>query len=124
MAGGTGEPAGTVLADERHASTAPVRCAGCGAVVLVAKFSPEHTSVQWTAAAVASCAEFRARAAAGTRSALIDGCGTLRDSIDGAVASGRLAVSPPSYERAHGRENNDSARLLPGAGGQGDPRDQ
>jgi hypothetical protein len=87
-----------MLADERHASLQPVGCARCGATVLVAKFSPQHTSVQWTAAAVRSCAEFRARAAEGTRSALIEGCATLRESIDAAVASGRLAVSPPSYQ--------------------------
>jgi hypothetical protein len=76
--------------------------------VQVAKFSPQHTSVQWTAAAAASCAEFSARAAAGTGattgagagfgSALIDGCGALRDSIDSALAAGLLSVCPPSYE--------------------------
>ena len=44
------------------------------------------------------CAEFRARAAEGTRSALVEGCAALRDSIDAAVAAGRLAVCPPSYE--------------------------
>jgi hypothetical protein len=79
-----------------------VRCARCGAVVLVAKFSAQHTSVQWTAAAASSCAEFGAefgvRTADGARGALIEGCGALRDSIDAAVASGRLAVAPPSYE--------------------------
>ena len=69
-----------------RASPQPVRCARCGATVLVAKFSPQHTSVQWTAAAAASCAEFGARAAAGTGSALVEGCGALRDSIDAAVA--------------------------------------
>jgi hypothetical protein len=47
---------------------------------------------------VQCCAEFRARAAEGSRSALIEGCASLRDSIDAAVASGRLAVSPPLYE--------------------------
>ena len=83
--------------DERRARPQPVRCARCGAVTLVAKFSPQHTSVQWSAAALGCCAEFRERAAEGTRSALVDGCATLRDSIDAAVASGRLAVSPPSY---------------------------
>jgi hypothetical protein len=87
-----------MLADERRARPRPVRCAHCGAVVLVVKFSPEHTSVQWTAAAAASCAEFGARTADGVGSALIEGCGVLRDSIDAAVASGRLAVAPPSYE--------------------------
>ena len=87
-----------MLTDERRAIPQQVECARCGAAVDVVKFSPQHTSVQWSAAALVCCAEFRARAADGTRSALIDGCATLRDSIDAAVASGRLAVSPPSYE--------------------------
>jgi hypothetical protein len=85
-------------ADERRARSRPVRCARCGAIALVAKFSSQHTSVQWTAPAAASCAEFGAGAADGARGALIEGCGALRDSIDAAVASGRLAVAPPSYE--------------------------
>ena len=88
----------TVRGDDRHAPSQPVQCARCGAVVQVVKFSPQHTSVQWSAAALGSCAEFRARAAEGTRSALIDRCASLRDCIDAAVASGRLAVSPPSYQ--------------------------
>jgi hypothetical protein len=78
--------------DERHVALVPVQCARCGAAVLAAKFSPQHTSVQWTAAAVRSCWEF---SAAHRPSALVEGCGSLRDSIDGAVASGRLEVSPP-----------------------------
>ena len=91
-------------ADDRRASWQPVRCARCGAAVQVAKFSPQHTSVQWTAAAAASCAEFGARAAAGSGagvgagSALIEGCGALRGSIDTALAAGLLSVCPPSYE--------------------------
>jgi hypothetical protein len=99
-------------ADDRQASWQPVRCARCGAAVQVAKFSPQHTSVQWTAAAVASCAEFAARAAVGTDAAAgtgtgtragtgcapIEACGALRGSIDAAVAAGLLAVRPPSYE--------------------------
>jgi hypothetical protein len=95
-------------ADDRRASWQPVRCARCGAAVQVAKFSPQHTSVQWTAAATASCAEFGARAAAatgtgigtgtGTGTALTEGCGALRDSIDSALAAGLLSVCPPSYE--------------------------
>jgi hypothetical protein len=87
-----------VRADDRQVSPQPVECARCGATVRVAKFSPQHTSVQWTAAAAACCAEFRARGAEGTRSALIEGCATLRDSIDAAMGAGRLVVSPPSYE--------------------------
>ena len=92
-------------ADERRGSVQPVRCARCGAAVQVAKFSPQHTSVQWTAAAAASCAEFRAvwefravRAAAGSGGGPIESCRALRDSIDAAVAAGTLAVRPPSYE--------------------------
>ena len=77
----------------------PVQCARCGAVVLVAKFSPQHTSVQWSADSVRACSEF---SAAGRPSALVEGCASLRDSIDAAVASGRLEVSPPLYERTEG----------------------
>jgi hypothetical protein len=76
--------------DERRAAFCSVECGRCGAAVLAAKFSPQHTSVQWTAAAVRACAEF-----AGRPSALIEGCGSLRDSIDAAVASGRLEISAP-----------------------------
>ena len=86
-----------VRVDDRRGSPQPVECARCAATVNVVKFSPQHTSVQWTAAALECCAEFRARAAEGTRSALIDRCASLQDSIDAAVASGRLVVSPPSY---------------------------
>jgi hypothetical protein len=66
--------------------------------VLVVKFSPQHTSVQWTAASAASCPEFAARAAADADCGPIEVCGALRDTIDAAVASGALAVRPPSYE--------------------------
>ena len=81
--------------DERHGSLGPVQCARCGAAVLAAKFSLQHTSVQWSAAAVLACAEFGALAARGQPSALVEGCASLRDSIDAAVAAGRLEVSPP-----------------------------
>jgi hypothetical protein len=80
--------------DERRVSASPVECARCGAAVLAAKFSPQHTSVQWSAAAVRACQEF---GASDRPSALVEGCASLRDSIDAAVAAGRLEVSPPSY---------------------------
>ena len=76
--------------DERRAAFCSVECGRCGAGVLVAKFSVQHTSVQWTAEAVRACAEF-----AGRHSALVEGCGSLRDCIDAALAAGRLEVSPP-----------------------------
>lgn len=81
--------------DERQARFGPIDCDRCGAAVLVAKFSPEQTSVQWTPAAVRSCAEFSARVAAGEQSALIASCGSLRASIDRAVLDGRVEVSAP-----------------------------
>jgi hypothetical protein len=85
-------PANGYHGDERHAALSPVECARCGAAVLAAKFSPQHTSVQWSAAAVLSCAEFDALEGS---SALAKGCASLRDSIAAAVAAGRLEVSPP-----------------------------
>jgi hypothetical protein len=80
--------------DERLGAASPVECARCGAAVLAVKFSPQHTSVQWSAAAVRACREFGAM---DRPSALVEGCASLRDSIDAAVAAGRLEVSPPSY---------------------------
>ena len=78
--------------DERQGAASPVECARCGAAVLAVKFSPQHTSVQWTAAAVRTCWEF---GAADRPSALVEGCASLRDSIDVAVAAGHLEVAPP-----------------------------
>ena len=86
---------GRLPRDERRPAFCPVECGRCGAGVLAAKFSPQHTSVQWTAASVRACAEFSVAAELGRPSALVEGCGSLRDSIDAAVAAGRLEVSPP-----------------------------
>jgi hypothetical protein len=82
-------------ADQRHAGLSAVTCDRCAATVLVAKFSAQHTSVQWDAASVRACAEFSLRAALGERTALIGGCASLRDSIEAAISDGRLAVAPP-----------------------------
>ena len=90
------QPAGRARhADERHVWLQEVTCDRCGGLVLVTKFSPQHTSVQWSAEATAGCAEFAARAAAGEPSALVPGCASLRSSIGRAVAEGRLEVTPP-----------------------------
>ena len=72
-----------------------IECDRCAAAVLVVKFSQQHTSVQWSPAAVRSCAEFSARVAAGEQTALIDACASLRAAIDRAVSQGRLEISPP-----------------------------
>jgi hypothetical protein len=81
--------------DERHAGFRQVECDRCAAAVLVVKFSQQHTSVQWSAASVRSCAEFSARVATGEQSALIGTCASLRAAIDRAVSQGHLEVSPP-----------------------------
>jgi len=91
-------PAGPQLAsrpDERRSRFRPVECGRCGAVVQVAKFSPQHTSVQWSQASVHACAEFTARVSAGEQTALVDSCASLRDSIDRAVLQGSVEVFPP-----------------------------
>ena len=63
--------------------------------MLAAKFSFQHTSVQWDAAAVRQCAEFARRAALGEQAALIERCGAIRASIEAAVLRGELPVVPP-----------------------------
>jgi hypothetical protein len=84
-----------VATDERDAGFRRIECDRCAAAVLVVKFSQQHTSVQWSPAAVRACAEFTARAATGEQTALIDGCVSLRGSIDRALSQGRLEISPP-----------------------------
>ena len=81
--------------DERPWQYTDVECARCGVIVRAAKFSLQHTSVQWTGDAVLECAEFAAKVANGGDSALIPTCASLRDSIDDEVAGGRLEVLPP-----------------------------
>jgi hypothetical protein len=83
------------LSDERPWRYAAVECERCGARVEVAKFSLQHTSVQWNAEAVLRCAEFSEQVAAGGTSALIATCASLRASIDAAVSNGRVEILPP-----------------------------
>jgi len=89
------QPDGAARPDERRSQYVPVRCLECGATVLAAKFSVQHTSVQWDAAAVGQCAEFAARTAAGERTPLIERCGAMRSSIETAALEGWVPVSPP-----------------------------
>jgi len=90
-----GRPLRAGGSDERHIGYRWVGCDRCGAAVLVAKFSLQHTVVQWNPESVRACAEFTAGTADGKPSALIEGCASLRDSIERAVLQGRLEVSPP-----------------------------
>jgi len=88
-------PANGPRPDERRFQYCPVQCAECGAVVQAAKFSEQHTSVQWDATAVRRCAEFSRAAAASDETALIERCDAMRASIQAAVRAGRLPVVPP-----------------------------
>ena len=63
--------------------------------MLVAKFSPQHTSVQWSRGGGAGLRRVQRPGAEGEQTALIDGCASLRDSIDRAVLEGRLPITPP-----------------------------
>ena len=82
------------LADMRlyvEVGLAPVTCTACGVEVGVKKNSRKHTSVQWTAAAVAQCQEFASYA--GERSGGLPlGCSRLKASIEAAVEDGSLVV--------------------------------
>lgn len=87
------------LADQRlylEDGLRPLACRGCGALVRVRKSSPQQTSIQWTARAVRECAEFTARVALGETTALVDGCTTLRETIETAVRDGRLEARAAS----------------------------
>ena len=78
--------------DERHARLREVTCDRCPAVVRVAKFSPQHTSVQWSGDAMAKCAEFADRGPAGGPART---CASLWETIDRAVREGSLEVRSP-----------------------------
>ena len=69
----------------------PVECATCGVEVGVKKNSRKHTSVQWSAAAMAGCEAFAAHRSAGTSTVLL-GCPRLKASIEAAVQAGALVV--------------------------------
>jgi len=71
----------------------PVTCRTCDNQVLVEKFSPVHTSVQWLAPAEEACPEFAHASGAGTPSRHVPTCGALRRSIDEAVRAGRVRES-------------------------------
>ena len=88
-------PGGAARPDERRSRYSRVECRDCGAVVLAAKFSPQHTSVQWDAASVRQCTEFARRRLAGEQTPLIERCDAMRGSIEIAALDGRLPVVPP-----------------------------
>ena len=69
----------------------PVDCRFCHVSVLVKKFGPEHTSVQWNSDAARRCAYFAEIRESGGDTARERGCARLAASIDHAVAEGILA---------------------------------
>ncbi|HJQ44439.1 MAG TPA: hypothetical protein VJ831_15225 [Jatrophihabitantaceae bacterium] len=69
----------------------PVACRRCGVEAMVKKNSRKHTSVQWTAAGVASCPEIGAARAADAH-AFVLGCPRMSESIEEAVRSGAVVV--------------------------------
>ncbi|NCL74147.1 hypothetical protein [Rhodococcus sp. YH1] len=68
-------------------------CHACGNTVFVAKYSPVHTSIQWTGPARDTCREFAAAACAGETTTYLPRCGALHESVDRAVRDGRLVPS-------------------------------
>ncbi len=67
----------------------PLSCDTCAATVLVRKSSREQTTLQWNAAARAACHELGNSPIPGPALA---GCSRLAQTIDEAVARGRLPV--------------------------------
>lgn len=79
-------------------------CDNCGNCVLVEKFSPTHTSVQWlTDDARDACSEFADRVAAGEDPNWIPTCYSLRNSIEQAVKRGELRTDDLRHEPVLGR---------------------
>ncbi|MFC4603873.1 hypothetical protein [Rhodococcus kronopolitis] len=70
-------------------------CTSCGNRVLVEKYSPTHTSVQWLEDSEASCPEFARKVAEGMRIDRIPTCVKLRASIEEAARQGVLGMDAP-----------------------------
>ncbi len=73
----------------------PLACHTCAARVSVAKYSPAHTSIQWTAEASRTCREMAAPTGAGRGGYLLR-CESLDRTVDDAVARGEIATTTRS----------------------------
>lgn len=73
-------------------------CNTCRTAVLVEKFSPSHTSVQWLDDAAATCPRFAELIAAGEALSAIPTCTALRATIEDAARAGQLAVDTVRVE--------------------------
>jgi hypothetical protein len=78
-------------------------CNTCGNRVLVEKYTPTHTSVQWLDDAESACPEFARRGVLGEHSNWIPTCAALHDSIEHAVESGELPTDSERHEPIPGR---------------------
>ncbi|GAC79914.1 MULTISPECIES: hypothetical protein [Gordonia] len=70
-----------------------ISCGTCTNRVLVEKFSPTHTSVQWLDDSENACPEFAERVARGEKTQNIPTCLALRDAIEKAVHDGKLGTA-------------------------------
>jgi hypothetical protein len=75
-----------------EAGLAPLTCGRCGAVVRVKKNSAQHTSIQWTPAAVRRCPELAEHLERSGTTAFVHSCERLRNEIAAAVREGRVAT--------------------------------
>lgn len=73
----------------------PLACHTCDARVSVAKYSPAHTSIQWTAEASRTCQEMAALSAVGCGGYLLR-CEALDRTVDEAVKRGEIAMTTRS----------------------------
>jgi hypothetical protein len=69
-----------------------VECGACAAVVQVKKNSEHHTSIQWTADAVAQCRQFARLAEEPGGRKVHAPCPRLADSIEQAVREGAVTI--------------------------------
>ncbi|WP_235686677.1 hypothetical protein [Tomitella gaofuii] len=75
----------------------PITCNQCGTSVLVEKYSPQHTSVQWLGDAASTCPRLQMENASalggGERGTTDRICPALHATIDQAVRDGALTVT-------------------------------
>jgi hypothetical protein len=75
-----------------------IECRACHARVMVKKYSPHHTSVQWTSAARDNCPEFKAIRAEGGNPAMLPTCPRMSASIDHGVSEGIIPKESPDVD--------------------------
>lgn len=82
-------------AEEGIRKLQPLACHTCAARVSVAKYSPAHTSIQWTTEASRTCREMTAPVTVGCGGYLLR-CEALDRTVDEAVARGEITMTTRS----------------------------